>query len=206
MFSRLLDNRLARGQLFGLFPDALDSIDAVRAVAVVGVPRRGDHGRGLHMGVAAIQDHRRREMGPRCTWTHGGQKEWTKEELINVRERVNGMTQHARLQHLPPLHAVLTMTYACIFCGGDTMAYFRHMPHARCFTLLLPCLDRVEANLDHVAPRVHLGHVEAAAQRVPDRDADGSRGLPPRALDARHPADDRSGRLHRAHRVHAAPR
>jgi len=32
MFSRLLDNRLARGQLFGLFPDALDSIDAVRAV------------------------------------------------------------------------------------------------------------------------------------------------------------------------------
>ena len=227
MFARLMENRAARGDLFGLFPDAFDSLDAVRKV--LPHPETQElHFLGFHSdravewqvgkGAAALGRAQREGAAPRVVglqpqrvkhleadtsvfytamqvalsggvaivrmedtdgvwisalawaltrwWTgadvevagevfiwvsaqyktldgdqwrattHAG-KEWRREELVSVRDRVAGIAGHKDLKHLAPLQAVLTMAYAAIFCGGDTTAYFRGLPHARCFALLL---------------------------------------------------------------------
>jgi len=77
------------------------------------------------------------------TAKHSGEKGWFKEELVSLRERVEGIARHPALQHLAPLQAVLTMVYACILFGGDTTAYFKGKPHARCFTILLEYLAAI---------------------------------------------------------------
>ena len=74
---------------------------------------------------------------------HAGKKEWHKEELLNVRERVAGIATCKELMALSPLKAVLEITYASIFCGGDTTAFFHNLPHARCFELLLKYRDYI---------------------------------------------------------------
>lgn len=256
MFSKLMDNRGARQQLFRLFPGALDAASVVSSVlphadsqelhflgfheqastewrvgkgaAALQMSRRMEHAVGIEpmriehleadtslfysamqraragqVAIVRMEDTDGVWIGP-LVWAltrwwqhladgditgeifiwvaaqyktedgekwqqsvHGGTKEWVKEELVSVRERVQGITRHAALKHLPPLQAVATMVYACIFCGGDTTAFFKGRPHSRCFELLLRHLPVIGPIVSDVTEATLRGQRVPTAEGVP---------------------------------------
>lgn len=74
-----------------------------------------------------------------ATWTARKHADaaYTTEDLVNVRERVAGIIGRVELQHLQPIERVIEVTASMIFAGGDTTAFFKHLPHGRCLDLFL---------------------------------------------------------------------